>query len=1677
MKKNWIRLLTMLLAAMLILTMSGVVSLANDDQPVTGDGVSDVSDTISPVKTEEEPSVDESSTGASSEDEGSKGPSSEDVSSEGSSSEDASSKDASSKDASSKDASSEDISSEECTCGATEGEVHKEGCPLYTEPEEKPSEAVQAVIDMIEALPDTDTVANYEPAVDLPEDDEGYNDAYNEAYSAYLEEAKENYAAAQEAYNALTDEEKAEIPEELTGKLVDFAGFIAMLGQVNTLDLDNASGGPEYYEEFGTKKAPFFFANGTPITITETGADGMGAKITWDGGEKDVPANTNVFGGYHNSDTSCTTSIIMIGGRLNSLFGGGLHKSHVTKATITISGGAVPGQVAGGGASSMTNGCSDDCSYTNAWYSGDAKDSPCRVDEAVVTIEGGNDYLLVFGGGEGISSTGTATLNISGGDMSGAYVTAGGSNGYTGSGTVNVSGSANIKVLQGVNRGGMDAIKLNVTGGTVKNMYAGGESGDASVTGTFAQSDVTVSGGTVKTLRAGTNGGAEITDMSGITATITPSAVEDNQLTDKLVAEVSGVDYPSLDAAVKAAKNGDVIKLLSGYTAETADDIVTIPEGLSITLDLAGKTIDVGSSFAGRPLINRGTLTITGNGTIDSSASLSGRGAIDNYGTITIENGTYTGNVYADGASLMNRQGSTAIINGGTFNGATSALYNEGKVTVNNGSFITTSCTHVVDAGGKQHWSYALNSRGELYFNNGTVQGVQGALSISSGYAEVKKGTFTTVKDTEGNDACAYYAIYIAGEVGEVEAHVYGGTFKSASKVAILVGNDNTGGDGGINAKATAYISGGTFIGGNGKALDAGTNTGNPSITGGTFNSDVTKYVAAGYVCEQQGDGSYKVSPGASIAQIGSTVYPSLAAAITDAVSGDTITLLADVKEDPVTVDRAVTIDGNGKEFTGTMVVSAGGVTIKNTVFTGAGIVPKEGKNGANHLIKVTCDGTFTFTGNTIRGVDAKTADGQDGIYYDYINIAASGVVTITGNTFDANGGKVYNGIECSQSIPLASGSKIANNTFAKGDCTHNSINIYKVADGGSYDVSGNTFAYSGNAFRLSNYPNADGASPRATFNMNNTTYNETDTTNPGYAGLICLQDPTNQNGKFEDFSKFTIHLANLKGPGGEILTKNELGTAKQVFYVYRDKTGIIEDAAQWPVVPEFINTDEEIAEVVAAAIKAGNDALKAALGDGSTTTLADVTEDDIKAIILSDKGAAFKTAIGEASAMLDKLDAGKLAAYLAKNPDLNKQVDALRMSYDIAFTVAPAPSVPEVKATVPADATDAEKQAFNEAKGELAADSNPAATEPPKNLAEAVKGNLPAEATEAALANNTTEIHVSLETEIHDIAVQEVTNDDGTTTAVVTEIKFEVQPVWLIKAGDDVKAKGAIDSLSGQPVTFKLPIPKSVTDRYAKIVHEYSGGSETFYLEIQKDEEGNQYVDVTVTHFSPFVVTFTNSKPSSGHSSSGGGSGGGSASLDNYDFWAKVQKSIERADGGDVIKANASKALNVPGSVLRALEGRDVTLVISYKGRELAIYGKNMPSIPDNKVYYTFDDLFDLFADYDATVLEIPEAKPGSNPVTGGGYYLPGVTVPTVTLTAELPAVPETPDRISLEPAEKAVEPAVPAEAAPAQASAPAAAHRRLSGVTIALAALIAAVAVGGITTGVWLYKRREQE
>ena len=250
------------------------------------------------------------------------------------------------------------------------------------------------------------------------------------------------------------------------------------------------------------------FANGTPITITERTDGEDGALIKWEGGSLTVGPNAHVFGGGHDHEnTYKTTSITMEGGKVRNLIGGGLHKSQVETASVTLIDGEVV-SVQGGGASSLFHNCG--CDNGATWYAGDPKDSPCRVDVTEVAIAGGKVSSLVFGGGEGISFTETASVVVLDGDLSSAWVTAGGSNGYTGSGMVAVAGGK-VNVVQSVNRGSMDEAALVVMGGEVNKLYVGGETGDTSVTGTIAQSVAAVTGGTVTELHPGTTGGVEIT--------------------------------------------------------------------------------------------------------------------------------------------------------------------------------------------------------------------------------------------------------------------------------------------------------------------------------------------------------------------------------------------------------------------------------------------------------------------------------------------------------------------------------------------------------------------------------------------------------------------------------------------------------------------------------------------------------------------------------------------------------------------------------------------------------------------------------------------------------------------------------------------------------------------------------------------------------------------------------------------------------------------------------------------------------------------------------------------------------------------------------------------------------------------------------------------------------------
>ena len=167
---------------------------------------------------------------------------------------------------------------------------------------------------------------------------------------------------------------------------------------------------------------------------------------------------------------------------------------------------------------------------------------------------------------------------------------------------------------------------------------------------------------------------------------------------DGVVAKIGDQEYTSLGGAVAHVPTDGTkttIVLTNDITGLTTDQIVTIAEGQNIVLDMAGHSITVDSAFTGRPIVNNGTLLVTGNGTISSEASeLGGKGAIlNNEGAnLTIENGTFAGNVLASGAAVRNL--GTCVINDGDFTG-TAAVYNlgSGDLTVNDGNFHTTSCT------------------------------------------------------------------------------------------------------------------------------------------------------------------------------------------------------------------------------------------------------------------------------------------------------------------------------------------------------------------------------------------------------------------------------------------------------------------------------------------------------------------------------------------------------------------------------------------------------------------------------------------------------------------------------------------------------------------------------------------------------------------------------------------------------------------------------------------------------------------------------------------------------------------------------------------------------------------------------------------------------------------------
>ena len=364
-----------------------------------------------------------------------------------------------------------------------------------------------------------------------------------------------------------------------------------------------------------------------------------------------------------------------------------------------------------------------------------------------------------------------------------------------------------------------------------------------------------------------------------------------------------------------AADEGDTLQSKINNASDTvtltqnyAEDI-TIPAGKNITLDLNGKTL---TNKTGHTItVEQGaTLTIEGNGTVDNITH--GKAALVNYGTAMLNNGVTlkrssekgTLAPYNNGGNsyytILNDKGATMTINNATVEnsgGYSSAIRNGGDSKCNNESYLTIN---------DGNFSGGLNAvkndeLGILTINGGTFSNSSQYVVMNWHKAVINAGTFSA---KESSDAVLQTASYdpVRG-VGKLE--ITGGTFKRTGTQDMIYPN---------------------FIDGKGNQYP-----GTASITGGTFATDVSAYVAEGYV---QNNGTVEqLGETNAVAKVGNTYYKTLAEAVAAAPGDSTVVLLKDATlSKMVVIKKNLDIDLGGHKLSraGSLLDIYNKTTIKN---------------------------------------------------------------------------------------------------------------------------------------------------------------------------------------------------------------------------------------------------------------------------------------------------------------------------------------------------------------------------------------------------------------------------------------------------------------------------------------------------------------------------------------------------------------------------------------------------------------------------------------------------------------------------------------------------------------------------------------------------------------------------
>lgn len=418
----------------------------------------------------------------------------------------------------------------------------------------------------------------------------------------------------------------------------------------------------------------------------------------------------------------------------------------------------------------------------------------------------------------------------------------------------------------------------------------------------------------------------------------------------------------TLQGQINEAENGATITLNDNYTED-----ITIPADKVITLNLNGnKLTNVQSDTI---TVTKGAkLTIEGAGTVDNVTH--GMAAIYNNGTTTLNGGTYTRSL---------ETGDKVTPKNSYYN-----ILNHGIMTIDK------------DVTVKQNDNYSSLVANGYYNYSATEKGDRTAYIESVGQdapqLTINNGTFSGGINTIKNDDNAILTIN-NGEFSNVTqavvqnnniATVNGGTF-NAPNYHVL---ENRKFNGNYNA-GELTVTGGNFTGS--IMVTSGATT---SITGGTFSSDVSAYVAEGYV---QNNGTVEqLGETNAVAEVGDTYYKTLADAVAAAQDGQTVKMLNDTKvtEEISFSGKKITLDLNGKIIAGVFndyysVIEAQG--------TEATLIVEDNSNGAQ--------GKITSNHYGLTGRDDGSIIVNSGMIETGDGAALSGNNTTGNMNFTVNGG------------------------------------------------------------------------------------------------------------------------------------------------------------------------------------------------------------------------------------------------------------------------------------------------------------------------------------------------------------------------------------------------------------------------------------------------------------------------------------------------------------------------------------------------------------------------------------------------------------------------------------------------------------------------------------------------